>query len=233
MGSLVAADFRKAEVFKKYGIDFCCGGKKALKEACAEKNIDSNVVERELLSIENSKANQALPYHEWTPDFLADYIVQTHHRYVAKTLPQLLEYGQKVEHAHGAEYPELEAINTLIKEVDAEMRAHMMKEERVLFPYIKALSITAKGSPLQQAHFGTVQYPIHMMEMEHEVVGTFLERIRSLSHNYTLPGSACNTWRVLYQVLQQFEEDLHVHVHLENNILFPNAIVLERQSQLN
>ncbi|MCU0387420.1 MAG: iron-sulfur cluster repair di-iron protein [Chitinophagaceae bacterium] len=233
VGSLVAADFRRAEVFKKYGIDFCCGGKKTVAQACKEKNIDPASVEQELMKIPDLNKELSLPYHEWAPDFLADYIVQTHHRYVGKTLPQLLEYAQKVRSAHGADHPELQEIETTLHEVDSEMRAHMMKEERVLFPYIKAICSNQDGGIQQQAHFGTVQNPINMMEMEHEVVGTLLERIRLLSTDYTFPETACNTWRVFYRMLQQFENDLHVHVHLENNILFPQAVKLERQLHLN
>ncbi|HSK12483.1 MAG TPA: iron-sulfur cluster repair di-iron protein [Phnomibacter sp.] len=234
IGHMVASDYRKAQVFKKYGLDFCCGGKKTLKEACAEKGLDTLKIEQELATAREFPSGRALNYDDWKPDFLADFIEETHHAYVRKTLPQLLELGQKVWAAHGKDHPELDEIWQLLQEVETEMSTHMIKEERVLFPFIRALVNASEGiAPLQQAHFGTVQHPIQMMEMEHEFVGAHLARIRELTNEYILPEDACNSYRVLYGMLQDFENDLHLHVHLENNILFPRALTLESNISLN
>jgi regulator of cell morphogenesis and NO signaling len=162
-------------------------------------------------------------------DFLADYIINTHHSYIRKTLPDIRSYAEKVKTVHGSAHPELFRILELVEEINAELTAHLIKEEKVLFPYIKEL-VAAKNNikPLSAAHFGTVQNPIHMMEIEHELVGKNLDEIRKLSHNYTLPEDACASYQLLYRILDEFEEDLHLHIHLENNILFPKSLELEK-----
>lgn len=230
LGQIAAKDLRKAKVFRKYGLDFCCGGKKTVKEACKEKGLDVKKIEQELLQADRLPDSRPVPYNEWSPDFLADYIVNTHHRYVRKNLPDIRAYAEKVMQVHGNRHPELLRIRQLVEEVYNEMMAHMLKEEKVLFPYIKEL-VNAQNptQPLQAAHFGTVQNPIHMMEMEHEVVGTNLATIRELSHDYTLPEDACASYSLMYRMLDEFEEDLHLHVHLENNILFPRVLEIEKQ----
>ncbi|MEO8111692.1 MAG: iron-sulfur cluster repair di-iron protein [Ginsengibacter sp.] len=231
LGEIAAKDLRKAEVFKKYGLDFCCGGKKTVKEACAEKGIDVTEVERELQTADkNITASRPLPYNEWSIDFLADYIVNTHHSYVKKTIPDLMSYGAKVAGVHGSQHPELHKINRLTDEVCEELATHMVKEETVLFPYIKKL-VAAKnnGSEFQVEGFTSVQSPISMMEHEHEIVGEKMEHIRALSNNYILPEDACASYSYLYKTLEEFENDLHIHVHLENNILFPKSLELEKK----
>jgi len=230
LGEIVAKDMHKAQIFKKYGIDFCCGGKKTVKQACAEKGIDVTIIEQELQKAGKVVSNRPLPYNEWNLDFLADYIVNTHHSYVRKNLPDITSYAAKVMQVHGNQHPELIRINQLVSEVNAELTGHLVKEEKILFPYIKAL-VAAKDhtQPLQAAHFGSVQSPINMMEMEHELVGKNLDEIRQLSHNYLLPEDACASYSLLYRMLDEFEEDLHLHIHLENNILFPKALAIEKQ----
>ncbi len=232
LGQIAAKDLRKAQVFKKYGLDFCCGGKKTVKEACAEKGLDVTKVEQELQRADTMPSSRPVPYADWSPDFLADYIVNTHHSYVIKTLPDITAYANKVMRVHGSRHPELLRINELVFEVDAELRAHMVKEEKILFPYIKALAGAKDNTqPVQASHFGSVQSPINMMEMEHELVGKNLDEIRQLTNNYTLPEDACASYSLLYRLLDEFEEDLHLHVHLENNILFPKALETEKQLQ--
>ncbi|HTI07909.1 MAG TPA: iron-sulfur cluster repair di-iron protein [Puia sp.] len=230
LGELAVQDIRKTQVFKKYGIDFCCGGGKTVREACAEKGLDVAKVLQELGQADNLVASRALPYNEWPLDFLADYIVNTHHSYVKKNLPEIRAYAEKVTKVHGDRHPELATIRQLVQEVQDELNEHLGKEERVLFPYIKAL-VAAKtgGQPLTEPGFGTVQNPIRLMEMEHELVGKNLARIREISHNYLLPGDACASYGLLYKLLDAFEEDLHLHIHLENNILFPQALEMEKQ----
>jgi regulator of cell morphogenesis and NO signaling len=232
LGQIAAKDLRKAQVFKKYGLDFCCGGKKTVKEACAEKGLDVTKVEKELQQADTLPSSRPIPYGDWSLDFLADYIVNTHHSYVHKTLPDIKAYAEKVMRVHGNRHTELLRIHQLVEEIYAELMAHMVKEEKVLFPYIKEL-VAAKNNtqPLHAAAFGTVQNPINMMEMEHELVGKNLEEIRQLSNNYLLPEDACASYSLLYRMLDEFEEDLHLHIHLENNILFPKALEIEKKLQ--
>jgi regulator of cell morphogenesis and NO signaling len=230
LGQIAANDLRKAQIFKKYGLDFCCGGKKTVKEACAEKGLDVTKVEQELQQADRLPASRPLPYNEWNLDFLADYIVNTHHSYVRKMLPDIVTYAAKVHKVHGDRHPELKQIHELVDEVNAELTGHMVKEERVLFPYVKELVNARSGAgALHASHLGSVQNPINMMEMEHELVGKNLDEIRKLSNNYQLPEDACASYSLLYRMLDEFEEDLHLHIHLENNILFPKAIELEKQ----
>ncbi len=229
LGAIAAKDLRKAEVFKKYGLDFCCGGKKTVKEACAEKGIDVTKVEKELQQADKNPAARPLPYNDWNLDFLADYIVNTHHSYVRKTLPDIKGYALKVAQVHGAHHPELIPIQQLVEAVNKELSEHIVKEEKILFPFIKELVMAKDRSQSPRAvQFGSVQNPIHMMEEEHESAGKCLEEIRTLSNNYALPEDACASYSLLFKMLNDFEEDLHIHVHLENNILFPKAIALEK-----
>jgi regulator of cell morphogenesis and NO signaling len=170
-----------------------------------------------------------LPYNEWSLDFLADYIVNTHHTYVRKNLPDIRAYASKVLEVHGKAHPELEKIQPLVEAIAAELIAHMEKEEKVLFPYIKQL-VQAKNNhqPNPQSSFGSIENPIKNMENEHEAVGNFVEEIRKFTKNFTLPEDACASYTLWYKMLEEFEEDLHLHIHLENNILFPKAIELEK-----
>jgi len=228
LGDIVAKDLRKAEVFKKYGLDFCCGGKKTVKEACAEKGLDVAMIEKELQNSDKSVSTaRPLPYNDWNLDFLADYIVNTHHSYVKKTIPDVRSYAEKVAKVHGAHHPELLQINKLAQEVCDEMSAHMVKEETVLFPYVKQLVASTNGK-VKFGNLDTVKTPINMMEMEHEVVGNNMDKIREISNNYALPEDACGSYAYLFKTLDEFENDLHIHVHLENNILFPKALELEK-----
>jgi regulator of cell morphogenesis and NO signaling len=231
LGQLAAKDLRKAEVFRKYGLDFCCGGKKTVKQACAEKGLDVVKIEQELRQADQAPSIPSLAYDEWPLDFLADYIVNTHHNYVRKSLPELSRLAAKVAGVHGGSHPELLVINKLVAEINEELSTHLIKEERILFPFIKGLvHRDTDGQPSFAAHFNSVQQPISMMEMEHEVAGGHLESIRSLTHNYALPADACASYSLLYRMLEEFESDLHIHVHLENNILFPKALKLENNN---
>jgi regulator of cell morphogenesis and NO signaling len=221
LGEIAAKDLRKAEVFKKYGLDFCGGGKKTVKGACAEKGLDVTKVEQELQTADkNVTGSRPLPYNEWSLDFLADYISNTHHSYVKKTIPDLRSYASKVASVHGSRHPELFAISQLTDEVCEELLSHMIKEETVLFPYIKQLvSPKNNGSQLQGVTFKTIQSPINMMEQEHEIVGNKLDQIRTLSKNYSLPEDACASYAYLFKTLEEFE----------NDILFPKALEIEKQ----
>ncbi|HEY4327594.1 MAG TPA: iron-sulfur cluster repair di-iron protein [Mucilaginibacter sp.] len=230
LGQIATKDLRKAEVFKKYGLDFCCGGKKTVKAACEEKGLNFEAVENELRQTEKDAATsplpRPLPYNDWSLSFLADYIVNTHHSYVKTSLPELLKYADKVTKVHLAQHPELLDILQLAREISAELTEHMQKEETALFPYIKQLEGSKeKGQPLIHA----VKQPIILMEKEHEIVGKSLSDIRMLSNNYQLPEDACASYGLLYKMLQEFEGDLFTHIHLENNILFVKALEIEKQ----
>jgi regulator of cell morphogenesis and NO signaling len=231
LGEIAAKDLRKAEVFKKYGLDFCCGGKKTVKEACLAKGLDVTKVEAELKNADKSLSTAPpLRYNDWELDFLVDYIVNAHHGYVRKTIPDLYGYASKVAKVHGKHHPELVTINNLVDEVCTELSSHMVKEEKVLFPYIKELVTSKKsGSDFQKAPFTSIQSPISMMEYEHDIVGRKMEKIRVLSDNYTLPEDACASYSLLFKLLEEFENDLFTHIHLENNILFPKSLELEQK----
>lgn len=230
LGEIVRKDLRKAQIFKKYGLDFCCGGKKTVKQACAEKGLDVTIIEHELQKADQTITSTNLPYHEWSLSFLADFIVATHHSYIRKNLPDIMTYANKVMRVHSDTYPELVQVNQLVQAFNEELVPHMMKEEKILFPYIKELAhAKEKNEPSQGSHFGTVQNPIRMMEMEHDAVGEIAAELRQVTRDFTLPIDACASYTLLYRLLQEFEDDLHLHIHLENNILFPKAIELEKE----
>jgi len=229
IGEMVVADYRKAEVFRKFGIDYCCGGKKPLEEACAKKGLDPQTLQKELDELDLIPNKPQQDYENWSLDDLADYIVEHHHRYVADSVPILYELTNKVARVHGDRHPELVKIAQHFDAVAQELQMHMLKEERVLFPYIQQMAIARReGKPIPTPAFGSVANPIRMMEAEHESAGGNLEEIRQLSSDYTLPIDACTSYRVLFAKLNEFEQDLHQHVHLENNLLFPKAIAMEK-----
>lgn len=233
IGELVAADYRKAEIFKKFNIDFCCGGKKTLSQVCKEKKLDLLAIEKEIKESDLPVTTNSHNYSAWSLSFLTDYIVNTHHTYVKTAIPTLLQYTSKVAKVHGKEHPEVIQIAQLFAEIADELRAHMQKEEIILFPYIKQLENSQiTKSNFDSPGFGSVQNPIRMMEQEHETVGELFHLIGELSSNYTVPEDACSTYKVSFLKLKEFEEDLHQHIHLENNILFPKSVELEKTNVL-
>ncbi|GAB1429723.1 hypothetical protein MASR2M18_05550 [Ignavibacteria bacterium] len=230
LGEIAAKDVRKAQIFKKYGIDFCCGGKKTVKEACAEKGLDVKTVEEELQKADKVENARPLPYNEWELDFLADYIVNMHHAYLKKNLPDIKAYAYKVMRVHGANHPELLKVYQLTEDISSELTAHMQKEEHILFPFIKHLTSVKNGTQkLERGAFGSVQNPVSMMEHEHKMVGDYLDELRQCTNEYTLPPDACASYSLLYRMLDEMEDDVHLHIHLENNILFPKAVKLEKE----
>lgn len=230
IGEIVTSDFRKAEIFKKYGLDFCCGGKKTLTQACKTKGLDVVQIEKELKDVDVHPATSSQDYNNWDIGFLADYILNTHHKYVKQAIPIIYEYTQKVANVHGARHPETIAIAQKFLLVTDELNRHMCKEEDILFPYIKHLAIAKFNQmKIEPSPFGTVENPINMMEHEHDAVGKLIAEINELSNHYTPPADACTTFRLSYEKLKEFENDLHQHIHLENNILFPKAIEFEKQ----
>lgn len=225
---VVVEDYRTAAVFQKYGLDFCCGGGATIERACQKKNIDAGHLLKELDAVMTASGSDQPHIASWDADFLADYIVQNHHRYIRSVLPSILEHAAKVARVHGGARSELLKIAELFGLVAADLEAHMAREEAVLFPYIKSLARAEHRENLSP--FGAVRNPIRMMEAEHENAGEQMREIRMLSNDYIPPADACMTYRVLFSELEEFERDLHRHVHLENNILFPKAIAMEEGS---
>jgi len=221
IGEIVANDFRASSVFKDAGIDFCCGGKKGLEEACLEKGIDPSEIEDELKALEISPIDESNNFNAWDLDFLCDYITNTHHKFVKKNLPDLVFYTQKIASVHGANHPELKEIANLFDQINVELTQHLKNEEEVLFPAIKQALKSGNASAK-----ATIKSEIDRMTGEHEFAGGAMDRINVLSKGYLVPSDGCNTYKVTYNLLEQFEDNLHVHVHLENNILYPKAIGL-------
>lgn len=229
VADLVTENIKTAHVFKKYGIDFCCGGGEKIEKACKSKNVDFAELERELLLAAGS-GERNFNYNSWDLDFLADHIVNVHHKYVEENIPLLLQYTERVAKLHGGSHPEVRKIEDLFHQVAGELVNHLKKEELVLFPFIrKKVDAEEVEETLERPSFGSTENPVKMMEEEHEYAGELFRKIAKLSNNYTPPPSACNTFRAMYSKLEEFEQDLHLHIHLENNILFPKALELEKK----
>tara|TARA_R110002073_G_scaffold8207_7_gene45894 strand:- start:1061 stop:1777 length:717 start_codon:yes stop_codon:yes gene_type:complete len=228
VANYVTENIKTAHIFKKHGIDFCCGGNISIEKACIKQNVDQAVLEKELAEVDVVK-DVIEDYDKWELDFLILYIENVHHTYVRENLPLISQYATKVAKVHGHHYPEVIEVNDLFHQVANELLSHMQKEEQVLFPYIKQLTESQKEeTSINKPLFGTIFNPISMMEHEHESAGDIFKEISRLTNNYTPPKEACNTFKALYAKLDEFEQDLHKHIHLENNILHPKSILLEK-----
>ncbi len=230
IGELVAQNYRAASVFKKYGIDFCCNGNRTIDEACEKKNIALNTVLQDLDIAIQKTEDSGTDYKSWPIDLLADYIEKKHHSYVVEKTAEIKPYLNKVCKVHGDRHPELLEIKEHFDATAGELAMHMKKEELILFPYVRKMA-KAKKEATQAAtpQFGTIQNPIQAMMDEHTTEGDRYRKIAELSNNYTPPQDACSTYKVTFALLNEFEQDLHLHIHLENNILFPKAIQLEKE----
>ena len=228
VGEIVAKDYRTASVFQSRDIDFCCNGGRTVKEACDLKHVDVKTLLADIEHIMQEQRTDTPDFQSWPLDLLADYIEKVHHRYVENTIPVLRQYLAKVCHVHGKLHPELYDISKQFLAAADELTSHMQKEEKVLFPYIRKLVQASLGNKdMARPPFGTVLHPITMMMQEHDIEGERFRKITQLSDHYMVPADACNTYRVTYATLKAFEEDLHRHIHLENNILFPKTLALE------
>jgi regulator of cell morphogenesis and NO signaling len=226
VGGLVAERPSRSRVFERWGIDYCCGGKLPLTQACAQKSIDLNSV---LHDLEDEAAQESDDRIRW--DFaplseLVDHIVTTHHHYLSEAMPRLSFLTEKVRDAHGLRHPELAEIARVFAGFRTEMESHAQKEEIVLFPYIKKLE-QAKTLPAFQC--GSINNAIEKMEQEHDEAGAALETIHRLTNGYAVPRDACNTYRAMLDALAELEADTHRHVHKENSILFPRAAAREAE----
>ena len=229
IGEYVAKDFRTAAIFSKYGIDFCCKGNRSIEEVCAVKKKNPEDIYADLERV-TQNATQNIDFKAWDLDLLSDYIEKTHHRYVEEKTIYLLQFLDKLRRVKGDRYPELIEVHELFKQSAEDLGAHMKKEELILFPFIRKMTanqLAGEATPLP--HFGTVQNPINSMHHEHDTEGERFRTIAELTNHYTPPSDACATYQVTFSLLKEFEEDLHLHIHLENNILFPKAIQLEQQ----
>lgn len=218
-------------IFEKIGIDYCCGGNKSLEEACTTANISVDEV-LDSLELAEQTARAKQKDRNWQAEPLAELIAHinsTHHKYTREEIARLGPLFDKVVSVHGKNHPELQNVRAAFRGMAQELTTHMMKEEAVLFPYIVRMEeAVIEKEPVLPPPFGSVQNPVAMMMHEHDSAGDALRTMRQASAGYTPPGDACISYQTLYKALGDFEKDLHQHIHLENNILFPRAIEMER-----
>lgn len=218
-------------VFEEYKIDYCCGGRRPLSEACESAGVSTDIVLKKLETIVETDQYPELDWLKTTTlSRLMDYIIDKHHVYTRGEIENLLPLMAKVASRHGDTHPELYELAIAFEELCDDLMPHMMKEERVLFPYVEQLERAVENSgSVNLPPFGTVEHPVRMMMMEHDTAGDLLRRMRELSMEYQLPEGACPSYAALYTRLEVLEKDLHQHIHLENNLLFPRAVELEQQ----
>lgn len=227
VGDVVARDLRSATVFARHGIDFCCGGRRSIEEACRASGVEPDLIVRELQEASGARpATDDRSY--WKPDRVIDRVIHVHHAYVRRQIPIIQGYLDKLADKHGERHPNLLQARQIYEDLSQDLLRHLAKEETILFPYILALTTARRaGRTAPPTPFGTIQNPVRMMEAEHQEAGEDMWLLRRLTNNYEPPEEACLTWRACYAELAAFEHDLHEHVHLENNILFPAAARLE------
>jgi regulator of cell morphogenesis and NO signaling len=229
IGEIVADDYRTAKVFENHGIDFCCGGNVALAATCTEKGLDLATITRELDAVKSEPVERSQNYTSWELPFLADYIINAHHTYLKENTGQIAAYAHKIAAVHGAHHPEVIEVATIFDKIAVDMAAHLREEEEVCFPAIKRAYATRKaGSAPKAKDIETITTSLKKLSHEHEGIGDAVHTIRHLAKGYAIPGDVCNTFVVTYQKLKEFEDDLHKHVHLENNILFLKAAQLQK-----
>lgn len=221
LASIALSNHEFIPVLEKYGLDFCCRGKKTLSEACNEKNIASEIIVKEL-NESVQPDNRSMPFTEMSAAELIAYITIRHHFYVKNNVSPIYTHIEKVATKHGDRYPYMKEVSVLFREVVADLLPHMEKEEKILFPRIRRISEHTDEQP-RDSDLMLIDIPVQVMEAEHDHAGQLMYQIRELTNDYTAPADACTTHRVCLDELKYFEQDLHQHVHLENNILFPMA----------
>lgn len=224
VGELVAERPNRARVFERLGIDYCCGGKATLTEASRGRGLDPKAVAAALREADKDGPADERNWSQASAAELAAHIVDTHHAYLRRELPRLALLVDKVAQVHGATHAELAEVREVFRDLEAEIGAHLWKEENILFPMIRAME---QSGTLEASHCGSVANPIRVMEFEHDNAGQALARLRALTADYAPPADACNSYRALLEGLVGLEADLHEHIHKENNILFPKAAALE------
>ena len=229
---IVKHDYRTAEVFRKYEIDFCCGGKWPLDMVCQNKNLNTEEVISELQKIvTQSASNAALDFDSWEIDFLVDYIYNVHHQYLKKALVETREQVNKFLDEHRTKFPVLAELEFIMNRFMKEIPPHMKQEEEIFFPYIKQIHHAYKHrESYARLLIRTLRKPIEeVMLKEHEATGSSLHSLRKITNNYTTPEKACITHKVTFAKLKELDKDLVQHIHLESNILFPKAIKMEQE----
>lgn len=233
IGELVANEYRTASIFKKYNIDFCCQGNRTIEDACKAKDIDQKLVVSDLNELLQSTKDVATDFQSWPLDLLAEYIEKKHHRNVETKTSEIKPYLEKICRVHGERHPELLEISEHFTATAGELAMHMKKEELLVFPFIKRMFRAEKeGTELVTSKAGSLKKLIDSMMDDHATEGERFRKIDALSNNFAPPEDACNTYRVTFALLKEFEQDLHMHIHLENNILFPKAIKLEQKMKI-
>jgi regulator of cell morphogenesis and NO signaling len=228
VGELVANDYRTATVFKSYDIDYCCNGQRSIEQACHHTGISIDALIDSLKNIPADVLSGVADFNSWPVDLLADYIEKKHHRYVRAKLKEIAPLLNKVAKVHGDKHPELWEVEGLFSESSFDLVDHLKKEEQLLFPFVRRM--VEAGNTKIHASFGRVENPVSVMMHEHDQEGERFRRIAEITDEYTPPPDACNTYKATLVMLKEFEEDLHQHIHLENNILFPKAIAMQEQS---
>lgn len=230
VGQLVADDYRVAKVFENYKIDFCCSGGRSLEEVAREGNFDIDQLTQEILEAQKDKSEGFVDYESWPMDLLADYIVKTHHRYSEKQIPIIKAYLAKITDVHGDRHPELHEVKEIFNKVSGLMASHTKKEEIMVFPFIKKmLDAKENNTEFHNPKAKTVEDPVKMLEEEHDDQGDAFKKMVELTDDFTPPADACNTYNVTFGLLKELQQDLFKHIHLENNILFPKALKLEKE----
>jgi len=225
LGELVAENINRARVFEKFGLDYCCGGKKTLGASCDEKGLDTQEVINALNTSDAEKIADKTDWRNTTMTELVDHILVTHHNYLNSELPRLTDLIAKVVNAHSDHHPELVTVAEVFGSLNNELLSHMGKEEEILFPIIKQM----ESDGTTEFHCGSVENPINVMEMEHANAGDALSRLRSLNNDYQAPEDACISYQALMKALSELEFDMHQHIHKESSILFPRAIAKEKE----
>ena len=234
LATIVTNNHFTVPVLEKYHLDFCCKGKRTLAEACTEKGLSVETISEELERSATALQNNKMPFTAMNAEQLISYILIHHHFYVKQSMPTILGHLEKVAFKHGDRFPYMIEVLNIFKEINEEMTSHMYKEEMILFPRIKEVQALREAKQNRNLNEGYISAPIQVMEQEHDHAGDLLYKIRELTNSYTPPAEACTTFQVSLAELKEFEEDLHRHVHLENNLLFPLAEkMMMHQTQLN
>jgi len=234
LASIVTNNHATVPILEKYNLDFCCKGKRTLADACYEKGLAVETLSTELENATVQTDINKMPFNQMSAEQLISYILIHHHFYVKQSMPTIFGHLERVAFKHGDRFPYMIEVFNIFREIKEEMTAHMQKEEMILFPRIKEVEALYNTDHSRNLSDGYISAPIQVMELEHDHAGDLLYKIRELTNNYTPPADACTTFKVSLAELKEFEEDLHKHVHLENNLLFPLAEkMMNKQAQLN
>jgi regulator of cell morphogenesis and NO signaling len=230
VGQIVTEDYRIASIFDSHGIDFCYNGDMAIEEVLERDGINEIQLFNEINNLQKNSVTQGINFDVWPLELLANYIRDTHHKYVEKTTPLIQQYLDKICKIHGKFHPELFQIKLLFEQSARVLTVQMKKEELLLFPTIKRVSHRLKNSHhLEFQKSNAIENVIQLMKAEYDVEREIFKVIAELSNYYHPPVDACNSFIITYSLLKEFEADLHLHIHLENNLLFPKAIKLEKE----